>query len=372
VFSAVVIVLIAVAGTGVGLRYAGILGAPVAGTPISTVPQSTPSGASNTPLNLQAVASKVDPVVVDINTTVQTSTSGATSPAAGTGIIVSSNGEVLTNNHVIQGSTSITVTIQGQSGTHTATVVGADPTEDVALIQIQGVSGLPTAHLADSSTLKVGQSVAAIGNALGQGGTPAATSGAVTALDQAITVTNDMGGTENLSGLIRMDASISPGDSGGPLVNSSGQVVGLITAAETNGRSQNQASTVGYAIPVNTAVGIANQIRSGQATSKVIIGPAGYMGIEVQSLTAAAASRLGLSVTSGALVVSTLAGGPADLAGIGQNAVITAVNGQQITSSADLGPAIQSHKPGQQIQVSWVDQAGSHTAPVTLTSGPAI
>lgn len=371
-FSAVVIVLLAMGGVGVGLRYAGVIGAPVAGTPIRTAPQSTPAGGQNAPLNVQAVASKVDPVVVDINTTVQTSTSGTTGQAAGTGIIVSSNGEVLTNNHVIQGSTSISVTLQGQSGTHTATVVGADPTDDIALIQIQGVSGLPTAQLADSSTLKVGQSVAAIGNALGQGGTPAATGGAVTALNQAITVTNDMGGTENLSGLIQMDASISPGDSGGPLANSSGQVVGLITAAETNGRSQNQSSTVGYAIPVNTAVDIANQIRSGHATSKILIGPTGYMGIEVQDLSSAAASRLGLGVTSGALVVGTATGGPADQAGIAQNAVITAVNGQQITSSADLGPAIQSHKPGTQIQVSWVDQAGTHTAPVTLTSGPAI
>jgi S1-C subfamily serine protease len=381
VFAGVMVVLLAIAAVGIGLRLTGGLNGYLADSnaPLKTVPQASAppssngqSGQSGQALDLQTVAGKIDPVLVDVNTVVQEGVDGQTAQAAGTGIIVTSGGEVLTNNHVIQGSTSIDVTLPGETTTHSATVIGADPTDDVALIQVHGVSGLPTASLADSSALKVGQDVAAIGNALGQGGTPPATQGQITALDQSITVSDDSGGTEDLSGLIQMDASIQPGDSGGAVANGAGQVVGMITAAETDGRSQDSASTVGYAIPINQAVGIANQIRAGHETSKIIIGQAGYMGVEVQDLSPNAAERLGLDVTSGAYVAGVASGGPADQAGIEQGAVITAVNGQTITSSGDLGPAIQSHDPGQQIQVTWVDQTGTHTGSVTLASGPAV
>lgn len=378
IFAAVMVVLLAVAAVGIGLRLTGGLNGYLAesNSPIKTLPQSTPSSSTGqnaqSTLDLNSVASKIDPVLVDINITTQEGVDGRTGSAAGTGIVVTSGGEVLTNNHVIKGATNIDVTFPGQSGSHTATVIGADPTDDVALIQVQGVSGLQTAHLADTSSLQVGQAVAAIGNALGQGGTPPATQGNITALNQAITVSDDSGGTEDLSGLIEMNASIQPGDSGGALANSSGQVVGMITAGQTNGRSQDSASTIGYAIPMNTAVDIVNQIRAGHASDKIIIGQAGYMGVEVQDLSASIANRLGLNVTSGAYVAGVVAGGPAATAGIAQGAVITAVDGTQINSSDDLGPAIQQHKPGTQIQVSWVDASGTHTGSVTLTSGPAV
>jgi S1-C subfamily serine protease len=329
-----------------------------------------PSPNQNGTLNAQAIAAKVDPAIVDINTVIQTSTgSGA---AAGTGMIITSSGEVLTNNHVVDGSTSISVTIAGHSGTYTAHVIGVSPTADVALIQIEGVSGLPTVTLADSSSVKAGDQVVAIGNALGAGGTPSATQGQVTAVDQTITASEGSGRSEVLSGLIQEDASISPGDSGGALVNSSGQVIGMITAGEAQG-FRNSSSTVGYAISTNSALAVVNQIRSGQATAGVFIGPVGYLGVSIRDLTPAIAAQNGLKATSGALVWAVQAGSPAEQAGITRLSVITAVGGTSVDSSATLGDALHAYKPGASVAVTWVDQSGaSHTKNVPLTTGPNI
>jgi S1-C subfamily serine protease len=223
--------------------------------------------------------------------------------------------------------------------------------------------------LADSSQLATGQAVVAIGNALGQGGTPSVTQGTILGLDRSITVRG--GATpESLSGLIQFDAPISPGDSGGPLVNTSAQVVGMITAAESTGRAQ-RVSYQGYAIAVNTAVHVVNQIRSGQSGGNIIIGPAGFLGVQVSDLDSTIAARLGLSVSSGALVVGVVPGTPAAGLGISRYAVISAINGRRIGSAADLGPAIHSHRPGEQIQVTWIDSSGTHTATVRLIAGPA-
>src|SRR5258708_1868526 len=152
--------------------------------------------------------------------------------AAGTGLILDSTGDVLTNNHVVAGSISIKVTIQGRTDSYTADVIGVDPKDDIAVIHIENVTGLPTVQLADSSKLHVGETVYAMGNALGQGGTPRVTAGGITALDQTITASEGGSNTETLSGMIQEDAQISPGDSGGALVNTAGQVVGISTAGE--------------------------------------------------------------------------------------------------------------------------------------------
>src|SRR5215472_5703924 len=189
--------------------------APNVRNPISSLPTLPLPAAQSGSLSQQQIADKVTPAVVDINTTLG-GTNGRTAQAAGTGMILTPSGEVLTNHHVVQGATSIQVDIPNRSGSFTARVLGIDPAADVALIQIEGVSGLPTVTLADSSKLSVGQSVVAIGNRLGQGGS-AVTSGSITALDQSITA-YDGQSSEDLTGLIQMDASISPGDSGGPLV----------------------------------------------------------------------------------------------------------------------------------------------------------
>lgn len=358
-------------GAGWGLAASRALHSVVSGTqgPIQTVPQvGGSSGQSGQTIDAQAVASKVGPATVDINTVV--ASLGQSAQAAGTGMILTSSGEVLTNNHVVEGSTSIKVTIPNRSGSYTATVVGVSPSADVALLQIQGVSGLPTVNLANSSNLSVGQAVVAIGNALGQGGSPTVTRGSITALDQTITASSDNGSSEQLSGLIQSDAPISPGDSGGPLANASGQVIGMITAGEAQG-FRRTTSTVGYAIPTDKAVSVVNEIRAGHASSTILIGPTGYLGVSVRDLDPGTAARLGLDVSGGALVRGVAQGSPAAQAGITANSVITSIDGTSIGSANDLGPAIQSHKPGQRITVTWVDQGGTHTAGATLISGPA-
>lgn len=327
------------------------------------------SSQANQPIDVQAVTSKVSSAIVDVNTVIA-SVNGRTSQAAGTGMILTSNGEILTNNHVVEQSTSIKVTIPGHSNTYTATVVGVDPTADVALIKVQGVSGLPTVQLADSSTLAVGQQVVAMGNAGGQGGAPSVTQGSITALDQTITASNDNGSSEQLTGLIQSDATIQPGDSGGALANSAGQVIGMITAGEATGFRQSS-TNVGYAITATTAIGVVNEIRAGHASSTILIGPTGHLGIGVSNLSPNAISRLGLNVSSGALVTGVEAGSPAEQIGMTANSVITSIDGTAINSTNDLTPAIQGHKPGDKIKVTWVDQSGTHTATATLVAGPA-
>ena len=332
------------------------------------------SGSSNgqpaTSLDVQAIADRLEPAVVDVNTEIQGSF-GQIGRGAGTGMLVSSSGEVLTNNHVIQGATKIEVSITGRSGTYEATVVGADPTNDVALLQVQGVSGLPTVTLADSSNLVLGQHVVAIGNALGQGGSPSVTEGTISALERSITVGGGLAGARPLTGLIQMDAPIQPGDSGGPLVDSSAQVVGMITAASRSDFGQSS-SSIGFAIPSNDALAIVQQIRTGNESSTIIIGPVGFLGVGVQDLNPDTVARLGLNVTSGALVLTVRPGTPAESAGITQDSVITAIDGERVSSADALGTAIHRHDPGDQIEVTWVDGSGTHTATVRLITGPAV
>ena len=280
-------------------------------------------------------------------------------------MIIGSNGEILTNNHVVSGSTSITVTVQGRSDDFTAHVVGVDISSDVAVIQIdQSVSGLPTVTFANSSSLQVGDTVVAIGNALGRGGAPHATQGQVTALDQTITASEGQGSSETLDGMIESDAVIYPGDSGGALVNTSSQVVGMITAGEAQGFRS--ASDTGYAITANDAVDIANRIRAHETATDLTYGQVGYLGVSVQTLDSSTASRLGLNVSSGALVTTVQPGSPADNGGITRGSVITKVGGSSVTSSDSLGTAIRSHKPGESVSVTFVTSSGSHTVTVTL------
>ncbi|MBJ7600373.1 trypsin-like peptidase domain-containing protein [Candidatus Nephthysia bennettiae] len=371
----------ATAGLGMGWTMGTALGltSQPATQPVSSTGgssgSSSPDGSSLSPaggtqggtarIDLQAIASKVDPAIVDINTVVKTAQ--GTGQAAGTGMILTSSGEVLTNNHVVEGATSIQVNIAGRSGSYTATVVGVDPSADVALIQVQGVSGLPTVTLADSSTLKVGDPVAALGNALGQGGTPSETSGNVTALDQSITAGASQGSSEQLSGMIQMNAQISPGDSGGAVVNSSGEVVGMITAGASQGYSSTAPTTVGFAVPASVARSVVDQMVSGASSSQIMLGQVGYLGVSVSGQSSGAASS-----TAGAVVLGVEAGSPAEQAGIAPGSVITSVGGTSVSSVGDLGTVLHGTKPGQQVQIVWSAQGVDHSASVTLVAGPAV
>jgi S1-C subfamily serine protease len=366
-------VVAAAAGAGIGWSLARTINAHngVAQTnnqPITQQPAQPaqpgspiqPAPSSGGGLNTNAIAAKVDPAIVDINTVV------GSGQAAGTGEIITSNGEILTNNHVVDRSTSIEVTIAGRSQTYTAHVIGVDPSADVALIQIDGsISGLPTVSFASSSSVKVGDPIVALGNALGQGGTPDVSQGSITALDQTITASESGSKSEQLTGMLQSDATIYPGDSGGPLVNSSGQVVGMITAGDVQG-FRSSASTVNYAIPSDTILSVVNQIRSGQASSQIIYGQTGYIGVSVQNFDANAAAQLNLNVSSGALVAAVVSGAPAASAGITRYSVITSVGGTQINNLDDLSNALLADKPGDRVAITWVNQSGTHTATVTL------
>jgi S1-C subfamily serine protease len=364
-FMVLIAVVAAAAGAGIGWSLArAVNGSPVAQSsaqpeaPIQPVaPNQNPSGGSS---STAAIAAKVSPAIVDINTTV------GGNKAAGTGMIVSSTGEILTNNHVVSQSSSITVTVQGRSQTYTAHVVGVDLSKDIAVIQIDGsVSGLPTVSFASSSTVKVGDAVVAIGNALGQGGAPA-NAGSVTNLNQTITASEGGGQSETLNGMIESDALIYEGDSGGALVNSSGHVIGMITAGQAQG-FRSSSTSVGYAVASDTFLPILNRIRAHEQASDLTYGQWGYLGVQVQSLDANTAAQLGLNITSGALVVGVVQGSPAAAAGLAKTSVITNFGGTAIGSADALGPAIKSHQSGDRVSMTWVDGSGSHTAMVTLS-----
>jgi S1-C subfamily serine protease len=306
--------------------------------------------------------------VVDIDTSAETLAADGLRPlGAGTGMILTADGEILTNNHVIAGASQIQVSIQGH-GTQTATVVGVDPTDDVALLQLNDVSGLPTVAIGDSSAVQVGDEVTAIGNAFGAPGPPTSTTGKVTAVNRSIIARDPAGGTpEQLKDVIQIDAGVQPGDSGGALVNADGQVIGIITAGPSNSQTG-----VGFAIPIDAALQIVDQIRAGNASSDILLGERGFIGVAVQPLDAGTASQLGLGDTNGALVTGVKDGSPAAAAGMTAPSVIRAIDGRTVTNLDDLGNAIHSKTPGEQIQVTWVDALGQHTATLTLSSGPAV
>ncbi len=346
------------------------------------------SGSSNSsgPSDVNAIASKVDPGLVDINTTL----GYQDDEAAGTGIVLSSNGVILTNNHVIDGATSISVTDVGNKQTYTASVVGYDRTKDIAVLQLHNASGLQTATLGNSSNASVGEDVVGIGNAGGTGGTPSAAGGTVTALNQSITASDDGDGTsEQLSGLIETNADIQPGDSGGSLVDTSGDVLGIDTAASAgfSFQSNDQSSgNQGYAIPIDTALSIARQIEAGSASSTVHIGETAFLGVEINAQGASSGSggsgggfggffggnsgNTG-STASGASVAGTVTSGPAQEAGLAEGDVITSLGGKTIGSANDLTNAISQYHPGDKVTIGWTDSSGqTHTATVQLSSGP--
>jgi S1-C subfamily serine protease len=341
--------------------------------------QSGGAGAG-APSNVGAIAGAVDPALVDVN-----STFGYQSAAgAGTGIVLTSTGEILTNNHVINGATSVSVTDIGNGKTYPATVVGYDSTHDIAVLQLQGASGLQTAKLAGNAAA-VGEPVVAIGNAGGTGGTPSSAGGSVTAVDQAITAGDELdGSSEQLTGLIQVNADVQSGDSGGSLVDASGAVIGMDTAASSQFSFQSPGGTSGgdgYAIPIAQATAIANQIVAGGGGSDVHVGATAFLGVLItptsgngQGSSGAPGGGLGQSpggAAQGAGVSGVLSGGTAQSAGIAQGDVITSLNGQSVTSASDLTKLVGGLRPGQHVELGWVDTSGqAHTQTVDLGSGP--
>jgi S1-C subfamily serine protease len=352
-----VALLLAAAGAGLGLRAGDSPGSTTANDVVATAPSSQPlpSVAPSAPptrtLDTDAIVARVDPAVVDITTTLDDGR------GAGTGMVLTASGIVLTNNHVVDGAAEIDVQIGGTGPTHTAHVLGYDVAHDVALIQLENVSGLATITPGDPSTLEVGDRVVAIGNALGAPGAHAVSEGTVDALDQTISAGDVTGSAERLDGLIRVDATLRPGDSGGPLVNSAGHVVGMNTAASV-GRRRTMGSNVGFAIPIDDALAIARQIQTGQGSATVHIGDRAVLGVRITETN---------SLATGVTVVDVEDDSPADGAGISSGDVITTVDGVRISSLDDVRAALHPHQPGDRVRVTWTDTAGTtHAATVQL------
>ncbi len=279
--------------------------------------------------------------------------------AAGTGMVLTPSGEVLTNNHVIRGATTIRVKDPSTGKTYSATVAGYDLSADVAVLQLKNASGLATVSIGDSSKVTVGDAVTALGNAGGAGGAPIAASGTVTGLGRSITA-SDGGTSERLTGLIETNAGVQPGDSGGPLVDASGDVIGMDTAA-SQGFAFRSGSDA-FAIPINKAVAIAKEIEAGHSAT-AHIGKTAFLGIEVAP---------GTYFTRGAVVAGVVQSSPASRAGLAYGDVIVAVNNRTVASPTTLTALLQKQSPGKKVQIRWIDQFGtSHTAQVTLASGPA-
>ncbi|MCU1405812.1 MAG: hypothetical protein JWQ43_2115 [Glaciihabitans sp.] len=283
-----------------------------------------------------------------------------TSKAAGTGVILTSNGEILTNNHVIDGATSIEVTVESTGKTYVANVVGVDATNDVALLQLVGASGL-TPSTTDDSTLSVGDEATSVGNAEGTGDLVAA-AGTITALEQSITVGNEYtGGSESLSNLIEIDADVVSGDSGGPLVDADGDVIGIVTAA-----SSGSANITGFAIPIETALDIVNVIKSGVESGTVKIGASAFLGIQLATANSTTPTSTGVPVGG------VIAGTPAETAGLAAGDIITAIDGTNVSSADALSAAVATHDVGDSVTVTYTNAAGtSQTVTVTLMAGPA-
>jgi S1-C subfamily serine protease len=366
-------------------------------------------GANISQSALQKIESAVEPGLVVITSNLKYDGSGEA--AAATGMILSSNGLVLTNNHVINGTTGLEATVIATHRQYTARWVGYDKGSDVAVIQLEGASGLTKVPIGDSSTVKVGDSVVGMGNAGGTGNI-SAVPGSITALNQTITASDDGSGVsaERLTGMIQTNADIIPGDSGGPLASTSGKVIGMDTAASTNGITSNQQG-VGFAIPMKKALAIADQIIAGRQGSGVQIGTTGFVGVLVPSGSNGAQSnatspsaqlqqeeanqqqaggQLGPApsgclpnntspgvpakiapVNSGTLVLGSLCQTPAASAGLIAGDVITKVNGQAVSSPASLMNILKTVRGGSSVSLTWVtptDQTMTRT--LTLAAAP--
>jgi len=272
--------------------------------------------------------------------------------AAGTGIVLTKNGEVLTNNHVIAGATTIRVTVPATKRTYTADVLGYDIVHDVALLKLENASNMATATIGNSAKLKVGQSTRAVGNASG-GGKLVVTSGKILALKQTVNVQQDDGEVGQLTNAIATSARLVPGDSGGPLLDKSGRVIGIDAAGSTS------TNAPGFAIPINRALTVTGQIEALRASAFVHIGATAFIGLQV------------LGATNGVAIQGVYPGSPAESAGLAQGDMITSIDGASLAGLKDLRTALFAHHPGDSITVGYTDSLGNAaTAALTLAVGP--
>ena len=311
---------------------------------LRTAATTPPSGTAPS-LDIRSVLRAVEPGVVDINTSA-TGNFGGTTEGEGTGMVLDTRGNVLTNAHVVNGSTTVSVQIFGQSTVYQAKVLGTDAGDDIALIQIQNPGQLTPVPLGSSSGLQVGDPVVAIGNALGLSpGGPSVTSGIISALNRSLNT-----GSERLSGLIQTDAPINPGNSGGPLVDGGGKVVGMNTAISNDGQN------IGFAIPVDRVVPLIATLKNGNVPAR----GQGFLGVNLANAT-----------SGGAQISSVQNGSPAAAAGLQVGDVIIAIDGQPVSSSTDAADLITADAPGTKVTVTYLRSGATQTASATLGTRPS-
>ena len=317
------------------------------------------SGAADDP-SAAAQTTAVDKGLVNIQSTIGYDGSAA----AGTGVVLTSDGIVLTNHHVIAGATSLSVEVAGTTTNYSADVLGYDATHDIGVIKLRNASGLATAPLGDSTTVKIGDAVVGTGNAGGGNGAPIHAAGTVTGLGKSITAMDSANGaSEQLTNLIETDANIQPGDSGGALA-SQDKVIGIVTAGSTSNSDAGASGTDGFAIPINDALAIANDIRAGRASSTIHIGESAFLGISVRADSFAGGSH-------GVSVARVIPNSAASKAGLTAGDVITEIGGATVTDNTALRDLIAPHHPGDTVSLTWTDVRGtSHTNDVTFGSGP--
>lgn len=303
-----------------------------------------------TPLDIQGVLARVEPAVVAIGV------SGSEGRGAGTGMVLTPDGEVLTNNHVVEGAVAIQVTLNSESEPRQADLVGADPSADLAIIKIRGASGLKTVELGSSAAARVGDEVIAIGNALALPGGPTVTQGIISAKDRTLSF---------LDGLIQTDAPINQGNSGGPLVNAAGQVIGINTAVLRGGATN--AEGIGLAIAVDTAKPIIEELRRGGVPAS----QRAFLGVESQDLTPEDREQGRTGASAGAVISGVLPGSAADAAGLRRRDVIVKIDGRDVRAAANVASIIRTKKPGDVVEIEYFRGESRLTTRATLGTRPA-
>lgn len=361
--AAIVISIFALLLGGAGLGF-GIMAYQKTNTPITFLNEGDDgNSASFVEGSISDIAEKVSKGVVSIITSTKTTNffgQSTDSSAAGTGMVVTSDGYVLTNKHVINGANKVTVVLDDGTTYEDVEVVATDPLNDVAFLKIKNASDLPTVTLGDSKTLHVGQQVIAIGNALGEYQNTV-TSGIISGIGRSVTASDGSGyNAETLSDMIQTDAAINSGNSGGPLVNAAGEVIGINTATSST------AENMGFAIPISSVKGMLKQLTETGKAKRT------YLGVYSQEITPEAAKAYNLPVTSGAYLYSPssysaiIKGGPADKAGLKDKDIVTAINGVKVGTSGSLANLIGEYKPGDTVQLTVIREGNETTVNVTL------
>jgi S1-C subfamily serine protease len=370
------------AGVTAAVYSSGHSGTPAGSSAAAPARSSQIAPAMTKTIDTTRIAAAVAPAVVNINTDLDALEGGGA--AAGTGMTATGDGEIITNNHVVQGADTVRVTISGH-GSHAATVIGTDPTADVAVLMISNVTDLPTVHFDSSSGIAVGDPVVAIGNALGLGGSPTVTTGIISATGRTITASDETGSNqETLHGLLQTDAPIAPGNSGGPLVSANGTVIGMDTAAASSGAG---GASLGFAIPSSTIEKVAGEIMAHRELPGIIFGRQPFLGVEVLdssdvgSATSPYDDPFGFGFgfgpvantpngTPGVVVSAIDPNSPAAEAGISPGDVITAIDGRSTPTTTALSRIISTRKPGDTVALMVSSLDGTQTVHVKLVMAP--